>query len=251
MAERAFPAQGDASAEDFAAGVLQYIANALHKTSEAEWSDDAQGNAVRLLLQDIAEHLDVIVAAARVGYWSAASGIERLLFDRIEMLMGAAASERYAKAYLDSVLKPLNDAKTAPTKKARPEDAPLEEFFRSIGINPAMAQSWRNGHIVIKNTKSNLFVHGTAIGPMLSRGARDGSIDVRALWAELTNLAATACMFAVLTAGLRRTVIEPDAIRALDGAWQVTGALEEFDFPELKEIYEILASRVVPVARPE
>jgi hypothetical protein len=231
---------------EFGAGIARYLGHALGLADQSEWPDTAQGNAVRLLTADIAEHFKVCAAAGDAHMWSAASGLERLIFERLELLMGCIASEKYSRSYLDSVLKPLNERGTGPRKRARAEDAPLETFFKQFEIDAEQADEWRQGHLFLKDLKSELFVHPTAVGPMLTRGTSDGSIDEAPLYAELIMYGATASSFVVMAGHKLKCAVPVELIRGLDGAWQATKALDAFDFPQTREIYETIARRATP-----
>lgn len=86
-------------------GVARYVAASLSKAArESAWPDDAPGNAVGLLVRDLGEFAEAMVACAVAGYWSPAKAFERLYLERIEVLMGAVADPNVGRRYLDSVL---------------------------------------------------------------------------------------------------------------------------------------------------
>jgi hypothetical protein len=85
--------------------VAGYMAASLTKTArECQWPDNAFGNAARLLIQDLGEFGQAIVACGRANFWSPAKALERMFLERVEVLMGAGSEERVATRYLDSVV---------------------------------------------------------------------------------------------------------------------------------------------------
>jgi hypothetical protein len=234
---------------EFAAQVAGYAAAAMSKAGrETNWPDTAQGNALKLVIGDIGEHSETLVAAARAGYWSVVGSLERLIFERIEVLMGSAASERYAKAYLDSIVEGMNERGTGPAKRARPEDAPFDAFLGTLTIPKEMAEEWRAANLLIKNLKSAYFVHPTAMGPLLSDGIRNRTIQAEAPWGEVLAYFVMAVTFSLTAAARLKCASPVELFRALDGTTKAAAKLSTFSFPEMRAIYEHIAAKARPLA---
>ena len=70
-----------------------------------DWPDNSQGSAVAFLAHDLGEHLATIGWALDTGRWAVAKEVERLYFERWQVLIGVVSDAKYAGLCVHRVLK--------------------------------------------------------------------------------------------------------------------------------------------------
>ncbi len=206
--------------EDTAGYMAASITKAAH---ECAWPDDIAGNAARLLIQDLGEFAETMMACGKAGYWSPARALERMFLERVEVLMGAMMDSRVAKRYLDTVVaEPKDTSPLKPSKRARPEDA-LESYFKALSMSPEDEQASRESLLTLKGVASDWFVHPTAMGPFLSKWVREGDSDGADEWANLVQVLCYGCVNVIAAANRLHLTPPIEILRALQaGAMLLT-----------------------------
>ena len=228
--------------------VAGYIAAALTKVSrESAWPDDVSGNAARLLTQDLGEFGEAMVAAGRAHYWSPAKALERMFIERVEVLMGASVDTAVANRYSDYVVaEPKAARSNRPAKRARPEDA-LGQFLSKTGMSSDDRSSFRASWVDLKNTASEWFVHPTAMGPLLSREARESAGEADDHWSPLIQLLAYGCLFAVAAANPIGVTIPVEAVRSIYAAGKCLEQAGNASAETMLQSHAALDVRAVPL----
>lgn len=210
------------------------------------WPESPQGTAARLIIRDIAEFGDVMTAAADAGMWSVERALQRLLMERIEVLIAIPADAKFAKRYCDSVkLSPEPDTPTKPRKRARPEDA-FAALERIEHFDKALFQGFREAFRSQKDIASDWFVHPTAMGPLHSLDLAE-STDwaaemVDSHWEDLVRMLGMACGLAVSAASVLGVTVEPELVKGLDAAARCIS--DESEREALRDIHSTIVERV-------
>jgi hypothetical protein len=193
-----------------------FIAAALTKTAnKCDWPDGLRGPAAQLVIQDLGEFAQTMVACGRANFWSPAKALERLFIERTEVLLGVVADERVAKRYLETVAIPAADPQDVkPAKRARAEDA-FDVHIRSLGLRANEVESYRRSWQQMKDIASDWFVHPTAMGPLRSRAIRTGEDDALGEWVRLIELMANACAYALVAAHRLEVTLQPEPVQAM------------------------------------
>ncbi|HWO94516.1 MAG TPA: hypothetical protein VNL92_07105 [Dehalococcoidia bacterium] len=227
--------------------VAQYIAAAFTKLShEGHWPDNVDGNAARLLIQDLGEFAEVMVAAGRAHYWSPANALGRLFIERVEVLMGACVDNAVSKRYLDSVVaEPTAERPNRPAKRVRPEDA-VGRFLSRSGLGAEDQASFRAALVDVKNLYSEWFVHPRVMAPLLSRAAGESENGVEEYWSHMIQLLAFGCSVSLLAANRLQVTIPVECVRALYAAGKCLEQLGNVYSEGVLDLHATIAERAVP-----
>jgi hypothetical protein len=226
-------------------GVAGYMAVSLTKTArECAWPDDLRGNAARLLIQDLGEFGQAMVACGRANFWSPAKALERMFIERVEVLMGASVKVSVARRYLDTIAKPAGvDEPVKPASKARSEDA-FETYVRAVRLSPERRQEFRRQWLALKAISSDWFVHPTAMGPLLSAQVQADAAEAAENWGLLIQVLASGCVWAITAANPLKVTLHVELVHSIEAA---TKCLEELGSPNWRgvgELHSFFAERV-------
>ena len=227
-------------------GVAGYMAVSLTKTArECGWPDDLRGNAAKLLIQDLGEFGQAMVACGRANFWSPAKALERMFIERVEVLMGASVDASIAKRYLDTIVKTAGtEAPLKPATRARSEDA-FDVYVRAVGLSGDEREEFRRQWLALKNISSDWFVHPTAMGPLLSAQVQINADEAAANWGLLIQLLASGCVWAIAVANPLKVTLHPEIVRSLDGAAKCLQELGSKNWRGVSELHSLIAERTL------
>lgn len=223
------------------------MAGALTEAHRAPWSDDDHQTAAALLVKDLGEFAQAIVACAISNFWSPALAMQRLVIERTEVLLGTTFDRDIAKRYLTAdAIDPEAD-RLKPKKRARPEDVAVqarEAFLKHLNL-PGEVASFRAAIVVMKANASDWYIHPNSMGPQTSFRVQEGIDGPEDHWQAVLMLFAWACLVTLTAGSHLRVSVPAELVRAIDGA--VEGIRQLGGEPEyLEDIVAIIKRRIMP-----